>query len=59
MTEQAYNDLVHSLQAVQGQIMNAKIDLQTGHTKAQVIRKLDDIIKFADTAIAKAEVARS
>ena len=39
------------LQAMRGQIMNAKIDLQTGHTKATVLKTLDGIIKFVDSTL--------
>jgi hypothetical protein len=44
--------LIMVLQAVQGKIMNVKIDLQTGHTKAAGIRTMDGIIKFVDDALA-------
>jgi hypothetical protein len=43
--------LRQALQAAQGRIMNAKIYLQTGHTKAAGIRTLDGIIKFVDDAL--------
>lgn len=43
--------LRHALQATQGQIMNAKIDLQTGQTKAAALKTLDGIIKFVDKAL--------
>ena len=42
-----------TLQATLGRVMNAKIDLQTGHTKAAGIRTLDEIIKFVDDALAQ------
>jgi hypothetical protein len=51
--------LVKALQAAQGQIMNAKIDLQTGHTKAAGIRTLDGIIKFVDDALASIKDERA
>lgn len=44
--------LVTVLQATQGRIMNAKIDLGSGYTKAQVARMLLGIIEFVDGALA-------
>ena len=43
--------LVDRLQATQGRIMNARVDLDTGHTKAQVSRTLKGIIDFVDDAL--------
>lgn len=47
----SHDALVVALQAVQGRIMNAKIDLQTGHTKAAGVQTLDGIIKFVDDVL--------
>ena|SRR5258707_10056577 len=49
---QQIETLVNALQATQGRIMNAKIDLQTGHTKAAGIQTLDGIIRFVDNVVA-------
>jgi len=43
--------LVSVLKATQGRIMNAIIDLGSGHTKAQVSRTLQGIIEFVDGAL--------
>jgi hypothetical protein len=45
--------LERALQAAQGKIMNARIDLQTGHTKAAVNQTLEGIVKFIDEALAQ------
>jgi len=47
--------LTKVLQATQGRIMNAKIDLGSGHTKAQVSRTLQGIIEFVDGALSLKE----
>lgn len=48
-----HETLVMALIATQGQIANAQIDLQTGHTKAQVARTLGEIAVSIETALAQ------
>ena len=43
--------LVKALETACGNLINAKIDLDTGHTKAQVSRRLDGIIKSMHDAL--------
>lgn len=49
----SHEALVKALIATQGQIANAQIDLQTGHTKAQVVRTLGEIAVSIETALAE------
>jgi len=44
--------LTKVLQATQGRVMNANIDLGSGHTKARVSRTMQGIIEFVDGALA-------
>ena len=49
------NGLLTELRAAVGYMRNAKIDLETGATKATAIRTIAGGIKRAEEAIAKAE----
>jgi len=51
-----HDDLVAALSAATGYMRNAKIDLETGATKATAIRTIDGGIKRAEAALAKAGV---
>lgn len=42
------------LKTIQGHLLNAKIDLDTGSTKAAVSKKLEGILRMIDEALAKA-----
>lgn len=50
-----HDDLVAELSAAIGYMRNAKIDLETGATKATAIRTIEGGIKRAEAALAKAE----
>jgi hypothetical protein len=47
-------NLLKALEAACGYLINAKIDLQTGATKATAIKTIDGGLKMAHAAIAKA-----
>ncbi len=49
-------NLIAELSAAVGYMRNAKIDLETGATKATAIRTIEGGIKRAEEALAKAEV---
>ena len=53
--ENTYDDLVRALQAAQGYLMNAKIDLETGCTKQTAIRTISGGIDMVIAALAKAK----
>lgn len=55
MATQLEQDLLQALYAVQGRIMNVKIDLATGRTKAQAMYALEECVRNIDAAIAKAK----
>jgi hypothetical protein len=47
-------DLIAALKASVGYLLNAKIDLETGATKATAIKTIEGGIKMAREALAKA-----
>lgn len=51
----AHDDLVKALSACVGYLLNAKIDLETGATKATAIKTIEGGIKQAREALAKVQ----
>lgn len=51
----SHQDLLNALKAATGYLLNAKIDLSTGCTKATAIKTIEGGLKVIEAAVAKAE----
>ena len=58
MTDELHDELAAALGKAQGYLLNAKIDLETGATKATAIRTIEGGLKLVVAALASYAKAR-